>query len=81
MIGVTNNKVVDVKGDDYAHNRGRLCIKGLATRDILYSEGRALYPIDLPPLNRSRTSVRVWPKGGPYAAHQVHRRTHHYQAA
>lgn len=45
MIGVTNNKVVDVKGDDEAHNRGRLCIKGLATRDILYSEGRALYPM------------------------------------
>lgn len=45
MIGITNNKVVDVKGDDYAHNRGRLCVKGLATRDILYSEGRALYPM------------------------------------
>jgi len=45
MIGIKNNKVVDVKGDDYAHNRGRLCIKGLATRDILYSNGRALYPM------------------------------------
>ena len=32
---------------------------------------------DLPPLNRSRSSVRVWSKGGPYAAHQIHRRTHH----
>jgi nitrate reductase NapA len=45
MIGVTANKVVDVKGDDEAHNRGRLCIKGLATRDILYTEGRALHPM------------------------------------
>ena len=45
MIGLKDNKVVDVKGDDEAHNRGRLCIKGLATRDILYSEGRALYPM------------------------------------
>jgi nitrate reductase NapA len=45
MIGLKDNKVVDVKGDDEAHNRGRLCIKGLATRDILYTEGRALYPM------------------------------------
>ena len=45
MIGLKDKKVVDVKGDDEAHNRGRLCIKGLATRDILYSEGRALYPM------------------------------------
>ena len=45
MIGIRDRKVVDVKGDDEAHNRGRLCIKGLATRDILYSEGRALYPM------------------------------------
>lgn len=45
MIGIKDRKVVDVKGDDDAHNRGRLCIKGLSTRDILYSEGRALYPM------------------------------------
>src|SRR5215469_10492591 len=45
MIGLKGNKVADVKGDDEAHNRGRLCIKGLATRDILYTEGRALYPM------------------------------------
>jgi len=45
MIGVTDKKVVDVKGDEYAHNRGRLCIKGLVNREILYTEGRALYPM------------------------------------
>lgn len=45
MIGLKGNKIADVKGDDEAHNRGRLCIKGLATRDILYTEGRALYPM------------------------------------
>ncbi|MEE8291644.1 MAG: nitrate reductase [Candidatus Tectomicrobia bacterium] len=45
MIGVKDEKVVDVKGDEYAHNRGRLCIKGLANRDILYTEDRALYPM------------------------------------
>jgi nitrate reductase (cytochrome) len=45
MIGLKENKAVDVKGDSEAHNRGRLCIKGLATRDILYTEGRALHPM------------------------------------
>ena len=45
MIGLKDHKIADVKGDDEGHNRGRLCIKGLATRDILYSEGRALYPM------------------------------------
>lgn len=45
MIGIQGARVVDVKGDDDAHNRGRLCIKGLTTREILYSEGRALYPM------------------------------------
>ena len=45
MIGLKDTKIADVKGDDEGHNRGRLCIKGLATRDILYSEGRALYPM------------------------------------
>lgn len=44
-IGMRDNKVVDVSGDKYAHNRGRLCIKGLMNRDILYAEDRALYPM------------------------------------
>jgi len=41
MIGVKNNKVVDVKGDEDAHNRGRLCIKGLVNKEILYTKDRA----------------------------------------
>ena len=45
MIGVKDKKVVDVKGDQYAHNKGRLCIKGLVNKEILYTEGRALYPM------------------------------------
>ena len=45
MIGIRDGKVVDVKGDEYAHNHGRLCIKGLMNREILYGEGRALYPL------------------------------------
>lgn len=45
QIGVRGGKVVDVNGDEYAHNRGRLCIKGLLTRDILYTSDRLLYPM------------------------------------
>ncbi len=37
--------------------------------------------IDLPPLNGSRSYVRVWPKGGPYATSSSHRRTDPRQAA
>ncbi len=44
QIGITDNKVVDVKGHKYAHNKGRLCIKGIMNRDILYAGDRALYP-------------------------------------
>ncbi|AEN72356.1 Nitrate reductase [Rhodothermus marinus SG0.5JP17-172] len=45
MIGVRDGKVVDVKGDEYAHNRGRICIKGILNREILYVRDRALYPM------------------------------------
>ena len=45
MIGVKAGKVVDVKGDEEAHNRGRLCIKGLVNKEILYTPDRALYPM------------------------------------
>ena len=45
MIGVKGGKVVDVKGDEQAHNRGRLCIKGLVNKEILYTQDRALYPM------------------------------------
>jgi nitrate reductase NapA len=45
MIGVRDGRVVDVKGDEYAHNRGRLCIKGILNREILYVSDRALYPM------------------------------------
>jgi nitrate reductase NapA len=45
QIGMVDGKVVDVKGDPAAHNRGRLCIKGILNREILYVEDRALYPM------------------------------------
>ncbi len=45
MVGVQGGRVVDVKGDVYAHNRGRLCIKGILNRELLYVRDRALYPM------------------------------------
>jgi nitrate reductase (cytochrome) len=45
QIGLRQGKVVDVKGEKTAHNRGRLCIKGIMNRDILYAGDRALYPM------------------------------------
>ena len=45
QIGTRNGQIVDVKGDEYAHNRGRLCIKGILNRDILYVEDRAMHPL------------------------------------
>ncbi|HVK04337.1 MAG TPA: nitrate reductase [Armatimonadaceae bacterium] len=45
MIGVHDGKVVDVRGDELAHNRGRLCIKGVLNREILYVKDRATKPL------------------------------------
>jgi nitrate reductase (cytochrome) len=45
QIGIKDKKVVDVVGDKYAHNRGRLCIKGIMNRDILYAPDRVLHPM------------------------------------
>jgi nitrate reductase NapA len=45
LIGLRGGKVVDVKGDENAHNKGRLCIKGILNRDILYTKDRALHPM------------------------------------
>ncbi|TVQ02771.1 MAG: nitrate reductase [Balneolaceae bacterium] len=45
QIGMNAGRVVDVKGDPAAHNRGRLCIKGILNREILYADDRHLYPL------------------------------------
>jgi nitrate reductase (cytochrome) len=45
QIGMADGRVVDVKGDPDAHNRGRLCIKGILNREILYVEDRLLHPM------------------------------------
>lgn len=45
LIGMNEGRVVDVKGDPDAHNRGRLCIKGILNREILYADDRLHYPL------------------------------------
>jgi nitrate reductase NapA len=45
QVGTRDGEIVDVKGDDYAHNRGRLCVKGILNRDILNVEDRAEHPM------------------------------------
>lgn len=44
-IGTNDGEVVDVKGDEQAHNKGRLCIKGILNREILYADDRAQVPM------------------------------------
>lgn len=45
MVGVTDGRVVKVEGHQAGWNRGRLCIKGLLNREILYVRDRALHPM------------------------------------
>ncbi|AKJ08484.1 Periplasmic nitrate reductase precursor [Archangium gephyra] len=44
-VGVRGGKVVKVEGLQEGWNRGRLCIKGLLNREILYVSDRAQYPM------------------------------------
>jgi nitrate reductase NapA len=45
MVGITDGRVVKVEGHQAGWNRGRLCIKGLLNREILYVEDRARHPM------------------------------------
>ncbi|WNG51644.1 molybdopterin-dependent oxidoreductase [Archangium minus] len=44
-VGLRDGKVVKVEGLQEGWNRGRLCIKGLLNREILYVSDRAQYPM------------------------------------
>ncbi|HEX8703051.1 MAG TPA: nitrate reductase [Myxococcaceae bacterium] len=44
-VGLRAGKVVKVEGLQEGWNRGRLCIKGLLNREILYVSDRALHPM------------------------------------
>ncbi|MEX2572048.1 MAG: nitrate reductase [Gemmatimonadota bacterium] len=45
MVGLNQGRVVKVEGLQEGWNRGRLCIKGLMNRDILYVADRAVEPM------------------------------------
>ncbi|MFQ5580406.1 MAG: molybdopterin oxidoreductase family protein [Nitrospiria bacterium] len=45
MIGLRDGKVVEVKGDELAHNRGMLCVKGSLLGEILNLPGRLHHPL------------------------------------
>lgn len=44
-VGLRGGRVVKVEGHQAGWNRGRLCIKGLLNREILYVSDRALHPM------------------------------------
>lgn len=44
QIGMRDGRVVDVRGDELAHNQGVICIKGSMTRALPYIDGRLLRP-------------------------------------
>jgi nitrate reductase (cytochrome) len=45
MVGLNDGRVVKVEGHHAGWNRGRLCIKGLINREILYVSDRAQHPM------------------------------------
>lgn len=45
MVGLNEGRVVKVEGHQAGWNRGRLCIKGLINREILYVSDRAEHPM------------------------------------
>lgn len=45
MIGLRDGKIVEVKGDELAHNRGMLCVKGSLLTELPNLPGRLLHPM------------------------------------
>ncbi len=44
MVGMRDGRVTDIRGDDQAHNRGVICVKGSMLRALPYVEGRLTTP-------------------------------------
>ena len=44
MVGMTDGRVVDVRGDELAHNKGVLCIKGSVLPELTRIPGRLTSP-------------------------------------
>jgi nitrate reductase (cytochrome) len=45
MVGLNAGRIVKVEGHQAGWNRGRLCIKGVLNREILYVSDRAVHPM------------------------------------
>jgi len=46
LVHVNNSKVVKIKGDpEFPLNRGKLCVKGMASIDQLYNPNRLKHPL------------------------------------
>src|SRR5262249_28558242 len=43
-VGMRDGKISDVRGDDHAHNRGVICVKGTMLRALPLLPGRLLKP-------------------------------------
>lgn len=43
-IGMRDGRIIDVRGDELAHNKGVICVKGSMTRALPSVEGRLLRP-------------------------------------
>ena len=44
QIGMRDGRILDVRGDELAHNKGVICVKGSMTRALPYVEGRLTQP-------------------------------------
>jgi len=44
LIGMRNGRVTDIRGDELAHNKGVICIKGSMLRELPYVKGRLTQP-------------------------------------
>lgn len=45
QVGMRAGRVTDIRGDDQAHNRGVICVKGSMLRALPYVEGRLTTPM------------------------------------
>ncbi|MFQ5597824.1 MAG: molybdopterin oxidoreductase family protein [Nitrospiria bacterium] len=45
LVGLRDGKVVEVKGDDQAHNKGKVCVKGAMLAELPTLPGRLQYPM------------------------------------
>src|SRR5262247_142559 len=44
LIGMRDGRVTDIRGDELAHNKGVICIKGSMLRELPYVKGRLTTP-------------------------------------